>query len=78
MFLKTCQTLSFLLGIFIITTITIMIITHANMIIIIFLFFMYLASCISSTQNIGHEVWSCSILSKYPTDDDHRDVDDGR
>ena len=39
---------------------------------------MYLASCISSTQNIGHEVRSRSILSKDPTDNDHRDVDDGR
>ena len=79
MFLKTCQNLSFLLGL-----------QHLHhhhhhhhdyhltkMINIIFLSFLYLASCISSTQNIGDEVRSCSILSKDPTDGVDCDVDDG-
>ena len=55
--------------------IIIMIITSANMIIMIFFSFMDLASSISSTENIGHEVRSGSILSKDPTDGAHRDVD---
>ena len=57
--------------------IIIMIITSANMIIMIFFSFMYLASSISSTENIGHEVRSSSILSKDPTGNEHRDVDEG-